>query len=100
LKETLETLSKTTFEAQFRQDFQALDAAVQAAVATAIETLATDYLTDPWHHPQVKYIASESEVWRLKVGSRGDPVDHRVFFDITDNGLVFLAVDHRDSAYR
>lgn len=100
LRETLASLSKTTFEKQFRLDFEALDDEVKEAVATAVEELATDYLTDPWHHPQVRYIASEGKIWRLKVGERGETVDHRIFFDITDNGLIFLAIEHRDTAYQ
>ncbi|MFP9061735.1 type II toxin-antitoxin system RelE family toxin [Natrialbaceae archaeon A-chndr2] len=69
-------------------------------VAEAIEKLVSDYLANLWHHPKVKYIVSEGNVWRLKVGNRGQKTDHRIFFDINDNGLVFLTVKHRDIAYQ
>lgn len=100
LKETLENLSKTVFEKQFRLDYQELEDKAQGAVAETIEELAIDYLTDPWNHPQVKYIPDQGEIWRLKIGNQGRDVDHRVFFDINDEGLVFLAVEHRDQAYQ
>jgi len=77
-----------------------LEEEVKEAVADAIEELVIDYLTDPWDHPDVKYIPSQGEIWRLKVGNRDQKVDHRIFFDITDNGLVFLGIKHRDHAYR
>lgn len=100
LKETLESLSKTVFEKQFRLDYQDLEDKVQEAVAEAIEELATEYLTEPWNHPQVKYIPDQGEIWRLKIGNQGKDIDHRIFFDINDEGLVFLTVEHRDHAYQ
>lgn len=99
MRETLENLSKTTYERQFRLDFEQLETEVKEAVAEAIQELADDYLTSPWTHPDVKYIESQGEIWRLKVGQQGQKVDHRIFFDIDDEGLVFLAVEHRDTAY-
>ncbi|WP_394351136.1 type II toxin-antitoxin system RelE/ParE family toxin [Halorubrum sp. CBA1125] len=65
-----------------------------------MQELCQDYLTEPWNHPQVKYIPSEGEIWRLKVDNQGQNVDHRIFFDVTNNGLVFLTVQHRDNAYQ
>lgn len=100
MKETLENLSKTTYRPEFRQQFQKLDKDIQETVAQIIEELVEDYLTDPWHHPDVKYIPEGGEVWRLKVGSRGEKIDHRVFFDVDNDGLVFLTVEHRDQAYQ
>ena len=100
LKETLENLSKTEYEKQFRVDYEKLSSEVQEAVAEAVETLATEYLTEPWNHPDVKYIQGQGKVWRLKIGGRGQTVDHRIFFDINDTGLLFLAVEHRDDAYQ
>lgn len=100
MRETLENLSKTTFKPRFQSDFESLDEDVKNVVAEAVEQLVSDYLTNPWHHPRVKYIESEGSVWRLKVGNRGEKADHRVFFDISDKGLVFLTVEHRDTAYQ
>ncbi|MFC7213046.1 type II toxin-antitoxin system RelE/ParE family toxin [Saliphagus sp. GCM10025334] len=100
MRETLENLSKTTYKPRFQTDFEDLDETVKTSVAEAVEELVSDYLTDPWHHPNVKYIEAEGSVWRLKVGNRGQKVDHRIFFDINDNGLVFLSVSHRDTAYK
>lgn len=45
-------------------------------------------------------VLGDTEVWRLKIGNRGGTVDHRVFFDVDDDGLVFLAVEHWDHAYQ
>ena len=100
LKETLENLSKTVFEKQFRLDYEKLSKEAREKVANSIEELATQYLTEPWNHPQVKYIPSQGEIWRLKVGNQGQETDHRIFFDITDEGLTFLTISHRDTAYQ
>jgi len=66
-------------------------------VAESIQELTVDYLTAPWNHPRVKYIPSQGEIWRLKI--KKAHTDHRVFFDIGDEELVFLAITHRDTAY-
>jgi mRNA-degrading endonuclease RelE of RelBE toxin-antitoxin system len=99
MKETLESLSKTSYRPAFRQQFRDLETQVQEAVAEAINDLVTHYRTHPWDHPHVKFIPNQGDIWRLKVGQRGQTVDHRVFFDIDDSGLIFLAVYHRDDAY-
>lgn len=51
------------------------------------------YGIDPRQHNNTKYIASD-RVWRLRVG------DYRVFFDIFDNVVIILFVEHRKVAYK
>jgi len=99
LKETLETLSQAVYERQFREDYEALDNVVQEAAAEAIQDLVENYRTYSWNHPDVKYIPDHGDIWRLKIGQRGQPVDHRIFFDIEDSRLLFLTIQHRDTAY-
>ena len=93
----LENSSATLFEQQFKADFEQLSTEARREVAASIQELTTDYLTAPWNHPRVKYIPSQGEIWRLKV--KKEHTDHRVFFDIGDEGLIFLAIAHRDTAY-
>ena len=100
LKETLENLSKTVYEKQFRLDYEQLNEKVQTAAAEAIEELVEEYRTNPWNHPRVKYIPSQGEIWRLKIGNRAQEIDHRIFFDLNDEGLIFLTIQHRDNAYQ
>jgi len=100
LRETLENLSKTVFEKQFQLDYEKLDEGAKEEVADAIKELVQEYLTEPWNHSRTKYLPSQGEIWRLKTGQRGQETDHRVFFDINDQGLVFLSVEHRDQAYQ
>gem|GEM_PF-3480237 len=100
MKATLENLSKTAYKPEFLRDFKELGENTKLAVAEAIEELAADYLTQPWNHPQVKYIPRHGKIWRLKIGNQGQQIDHRIFFDITDEGLIFLTIQHRDHAYQ
>lgn len=100
LKETLKSLSKTVFEKQFRVDYKKLNTETQKEAAEAITELVEEYRTHPWDHPQVKYIPSNGEIWRLKIGNRGQKVDHRIFFDLNDQILVFLTINHREQAYQ
>lgn len=100
MKETLENLSKTQYKPEFRVQYKKLGEEVQEEVAEAVGKLVSSYLTEPWNHPQVKFIPYREGVWRLKLGSRGEAVDHRVFFDVDDEGLIFLSVIHRDQAYQ
>jgi mRNA-degrading endonuclease RelE of RelBE toxin-antitoxin system len=98
MKETLENLSKTTYKPEFREKFEDLKPGQKKEIGSAIQELVTDYLTEPWNHPHAKYIPVHGEIWRLKV--KDEKTDHRVFFDINDEGLVFLTVEHRDTAYK
>lgn len=51
------------------------------------------YGIDPRQHNNTKYIASD-RVWRLRIG------DYRVFFDIFNNTISILSVEHRKKAYK
>ncbi len=51
------------------------------------------YGIDPRQHNNTKYIANE-RVWRLRIG------DYRVFFDLFDNTISILTVEHRKKAYK
>lgn len=62
LKETLENLSKAVFEKQFRLDYEQLNEQVQTTAAEAIKELVEEYRTNPWNHPQVKYIPSQGKI--------------------------------------
>lgn len=100
MKETLENLSRTVYEKQFRHDYNALPRHIQQPIADAIHDLVETYRTHPWDHPDVKYIPDHGSIWRLKVGNRGSDIDHRIFFDITSDTILFLSVRHRDNAYQ
>jgi len=62
LKETLENLSKASYEKQFLNDFQNLDENIKKEVVDALEDLVKNYLSQPWNHPKVKYIPSEGKI--------------------------------------
>ncbi|WP_218818943.1 type II toxin-antitoxin system RelE family toxin [Halorubrum vacuolatum] len=99
MKETLENLSKTTYRPEFLRQFEELNRETQNKAAQKKTELVEEYRTNPWKHPRVKYIPSQGEIWRLKIGNRGQKIDHRIFFDLNDEGLIFLTIQHRDRAY-
>jgi len=92
------TSSEYYFEVKqkFIEKLEEFSLEVQERIRTRLEEFrrqVNTYGIDPRQHNNTKFIAGD-RVWRLRVG------EYRIFFDIFDNTVSFLYVEHRKKAYK